>query len=76
MTKRTNGAATKAAPSRSGPSLTDERRAELGYGRLTLRLPQAALDRLARLARQKGVSRAALLASWIAPESSPGFPDD
>lgn len=74
MTRGAKGG--RKAPRRSGPSLTDERRAELGYGRLTLRLPQVALDRLARLAEQAGVSRAALLASWLAPESSPGFPDD
>ena len=60
MTKRTTGAE-KSAPRRSGPSLTDERRAELGYGRLTLRLPQAALDALNAESTRTGVSRSRIL---------------
>lgn len=60
MSKRTNGAA-KAAPSRSGPSLTDERRAELGYGRLTLRLPRSALDALNEESARTGVARSRIL---------------
>jgi hypothetical protein len=50
---------------RSGPSLTEERRAELGYGTIKLRLPQDALDRLGKLAAQAGVSRAQYLARLL-----------
>lgn len=59
MTRGAKGG--RKVPRRSGPSLTDERRAELGYGRLTLRLPQAALDVLNAESARTGVARARIL---------------
>jgi hypothetical protein len=50
---------------RSGPSLTDARRSELGWGRLTLRLPVETLDLLAVLADERGQSRAELVAGLV-----------
>jgi hypothetical protein len=64
VTKRTTGAA-KAAPGRSGSNLTDARRAELGYGRITLRLPLDALAILADEAERSGYSRAELVDTAI-----------
>jgi hypothetical protein len=63
MTKRTRAA--QAAPSRSGTNITDARRAELGYGRLTLRLPLDALEMLAAEAERSEYSRAELVDSMI-----------
>jgi|GEM_PF-6682720 len=45
----------------SGPSLTEERRAERGIGRLVLRVAQKKLDKLEREAEKRGVSRSALI---------------
>lgn len=50
---------------RSGPNLTDAQRAKLGYGRLTLRLPEHTLAQLADLAHERGVTRAQLIADLI-----------
>lgn len=50
---------------RSGPNLTDAQRAKLGYGRLTLRLPEHVLDLLAVLAHERGVTRAQLVAELV-----------
>jgi predicted DNA-binding ribbon-helix-helix protein len=50
---------------RSGPNLTDARRAKLGYGRLTLRLPEHTLAQLADLAHERGVTRAQLVAELV-----------
>ncbi len=49
----------------SGPSWTDEKRAENGIGRLTLRMAQKKLDKLSREAQRRGVSRAALIEQMI-----------
>jgi hypothetical protein len=50
---------------RSGPNLTDAQRSKLGYGRLTLRLPEHTLALLAHLAHERGVTRAQLVASLV-----------
>jgi predicted DNA-binding protein len=50
---------------RSGPNLTDAQRSKLGYGRLTLRLPEHTLAQLADLAHERGVTRAQLVAELI-----------
>ena len=42
----------------SGRSLSDKERSERGLGRITLRLPTADLEAIARLAERLGVSRA------------------
>lgn len=54
-----------AAKRKGGPSLTDARRAELGWARLTLRLPAAVVDALGVLAHERGVSRAELVAELV-----------
>lgn len=51
---------------KGGPSMTDARRAELGWGRLALRLPVETLDSLAVLADERGLSRAELVAELVA----------
>lgn len=51
--------------SRSGPSLSDERRKALGYGRITLRLPHETLRRLLLLAKDAGCSRAEFVESAV-----------
>lgn len=57
--------------SRSGPNLTDAQRAQLGYGRLTLRLPTSTLDLLAVLAHERGVTRGELVAELIERAGAP-----
>jgi hypothetical protein len=53
--------AKKAPKTRSGSNLSDARRAELGYGRLTLRLPLDALELLRVESERSGRSRAELI---------------
>lgn len=56
----------KAKPaSTSGTTWSDEDYAAAGYGRITLRLPQADLDKLDEIARATGRARAAVVAEWI-----------
>lgn len=69
MTARRKGPAAKRA--RSGPSLTDEQRAERGIGRITLRLPQLVLDLLSAESRRSGHSRAELVESMIRAQCGP-----
>jgi hypothetical protein len=57
---------------RSGPNLTDAQRSKLGYGRLTLRLPEHTLAQLAVLAHERGVTRAQLVASLVEAAANPG----
>lgn len=75
MTKRTNGAA-PAAPRRSGSNLSDARRAELGYGRITLRLPIDTLAILEAEAEASGLSRTELVDSAIRLHCDPKESDD
>lgn len=58
-------AAKKKPKSRSGPNLSDERRAELGQGRITLRIAQEALDQLGELSADSGYTRAELVETMI-----------
>ena len=70
MTKRTTGAAQAAAvPARrkstSGSILTEERRRELGYGSIKLRLPLDVLAMLQAESDESGYSRAELVDAAI-----------
>jgi len=49
----------------SGPSQTDEQRAERGIGRLTLRVAQSTIDKLTRESERRGLSRAALFEALV-----------
>jgi hypothetical protein len=55
----------KKAKSRSGPNLSDERRAELGYETLFLRPAEGTKARLELLAERLGMSKAEALAHAI-----------
>ncbi len=50
----------------SGPNQTDEQRAERGLGRLTLRVSQVSIDKLAREADRRECTRGALFEKLIA----------
>jgi hypothetical protein len=50
----------------SGPSQTDQSRAERGIGRITLRLPETVLGQLEALAAARGLGRAELVAELVA----------
>lgn len=57
MSRRAKAPAAKPRASRSGSNLSDARRAELGYGRLTLRLPLDAIAALTEEAESSGLAR-------------------
>lgn len=73
MRKRPEGAA-KVTParSRSGPTLTEARRAELGQRRLQLRIAERALNRLDALCEASGYSRSEQVEALIDAETEWG----
>jgi hypothetical protein len=65
VSKRAKAPAPKPRASRSGSNLSDARRAELGYGRLTLRLPLDVLEALTEESESSGLARWELVDSAI-----------